>query len=152
MHKIPFIANMQMLQIYMRFPYRMLQIYMRFPYKTRHIYIYNSLIKCYLWILDFLSQLFSTNFPINKGNQSYFSIPSKDGIQNYGNTCYLNSVLQILASTPEFSDCLIPDSDFSKTLLSIMRMVNRNSHANFKPKIDFLLKLIYRAYSNVFSI
>ncbi|CAG9313067.1 unnamed protein product [Blepharisma stoltei] len=78
--------------------------------------------------------------------------PRKLGIPNYGNICYLNSVLQVLASTPEFSNCLSQDSEISGTLLKIVTMINNRSETNFKPDIDRFLKIIYQEDPKVFSI
>ncbi|CAG9316445.1 unnamed protein product [Blepharisma stoltei] len=92
---------------------------------------------------NYFSQEEIVNYPGIKENYS-----RKLGIPNFGNTCYLNSVLQILASTPEFSKCLNPDFELSGTLLTIIKMINKYSDTNFQPEINSLLKIIQQSYSD----
>ncbi|CAG9314279.1 unnamed protein product [Blepharisma stoltei] len=61
----------------------------------------------------------------------------KSGIPNYGNTCYLNSVLQVLASTPNFVDFISKSNTilFRNLLIIFYLMLSRISSSDFKPGI-----------------
>ncbi|CAG9312701.1 unnamed protein product [Blepharisma stoltei] len=78
----------------------------------------------------------------------------KSGIPNYGNTCYLNSVIQVLSSTPSFVDFISK----SKAILFINLskifdlMFTRTSSSSFKPRIIQFLNTFNKEFPMVNNI
>ena len=58
--------------------------------------------------------------------QSALEMPA--GLQNLGNTCYMNATVQCLKTVPEFKDALLK-FDQSKTLLLILERVMKLKYA-----------------------
>ncbi|CAG9312698.1 unnamed protein product [Blepharisma stoltei] len=77
---------------------------------------------------------------------------SKSGLPNIGNTCYMNSVIQILASSADFAEYLysIPGDDLLQSLNSVILSINANYGKNKTiPLIENFKQLISREYSMV---
>ncbi len=77
------------------------------------------------------------NYPYNNNSSSSNDISTtKIGLQNLGNTCYMNTTLQILLHTPNFINRLIQNqniidykSTISQKFLNLINQINKNSYA-----------------------
>lgn len=82
-----------------------------------------------------------------KYNRSHYLLLPRQGIRNYGNTCFLNSVLQAFASTPSLRAYLGAIEDTSPSLLKFNKNLKICMEALRDPssssKIDKSAKTIY---------
>ncbi|CAG9316444.1 unnamed protein product [Blepharisma stoltei] len=95
------------------------------------------------YVMIFIGCLFSCfrcKRKAKRKNQNSYSMPEqyrKQGIPNYGSTCYLNSIIQILSSTNEFASSIKNCFGLSDIFDDL-----RSPNHDFEPKIqNFLLKL-----------
>ena len=90
------------------------------------------------------TQNYGYSYNFKKENNSYNNNSSssndvsttKIGLQNLGNTCYMNTTLQILLHTPNFINRLIQNqniidykSTISQKFLNLINQINKNSYA-----------------------
>ncbi|CAG9325604.1 unnamed protein product [Blepharisma stoltei] len=77
-------------------------------------------------------------------------IYSKSGLPNIGNTCYMNSVIQILASISEFTKSIssISSNKLLQSLNSVISLMNSNaSKISIMPHISEFKDIISKEYS-----
>ena len=73
-------------------------------------------------------------------NDKFFVINSLIGLQNLGNTCYINSSLQILLHIPEFVELMLENNDYENNHIyyinQIINLYINNYKKNFKSYVN----------------
>ena len=77
---------------------------------------------------------------INNNNDKFLVINSLIGLQNLGNTCYINSSLQILLHIPEFVELMLENNDYENNHIyyinQIINLYINNYKNNFKSYVN----------------
>ena len=80
---------------------------------------------------------------IGNGRTDFVSIPGFCGIINGGNTCYINSLIQCLSHTPNFTQILVsyvnPESESNGTLvLELSKILSQLQYPSSQRRINII--------------